>query len=212
MFPQHWFTTRHLSASILATALLTSVLALPAGARAAQAAAPAQSRGQHAEHAVAGVVKKIDHGAKVMVIGTADGVEESVKFTERTTVRGAKGVAHAADVAAKDGLEGGAVVLYYTGEGIEKSAVRVDHLGKRTIHAAKGSVERVDAAGTVVVVKTASGAEETFTLGKDVAIDAGKGVERTGADVGKMLKAGTEVTVHYSEAGGKKIAHVVKHV
>jgi hypothetical protein len=171
-----------------------------------------ESKGHHAEHAVAGVIKKVDHGAKVMVVASADGVEHTVKFTEKTVVHGAKDVAKATDTGAKATLEGGAVVLYYTGEGVDKTAVRVDHLGKRTFRETKGALVRVDDAGKFIVVKTAAGAEETFDLGRHVAVDTEKGTERAGAAALKAMKSGAEVTVHYSEEGGKKVAHVVRHV
>ncbi|MGH9254413.1 MAG: hypothetical protein ACRD3C_07570 [Vicinamibacterales bacterium] len=175
----------------------------------AEASQP-QSHAARAEHAVAGEVKRVDLAAKILVMRTADGAEETVKFIEGTTVRGVKDVARVTEAAAKAALEGGAVVLHYTGEGAAKTAVLVDHIGKRTVKIAKGTVMRIGEAGRFVVLKTASGAEETFDLARDVVVETGRGVEAGVHATGAALKQGAEVTVHYSEEGGKKIVHVVR--
>src|ERR1700674_5260263 len=101
-------------------------------------ASQAQGRAARAQHAVAGEVKKVDHAAKTLVLHTADGIDETIKFTRRTVVRGIKDATRAADATAKASLEGASVVLYYTGEGVDKTAISVDHIGKRTLKLAKG--------------------------------------------------------------------------
>jgi hypothetical protein len=75
-----------------------------------------------------------------------------------------------------------------------------EHAAKTAMKTVKGSVVRVDDAGKLIVVKTAKGTEETFDLGADVT-----------ADSVKAMKTGAKVTVHYSEEGGKKVAHALKH-
>jgi len=64
-------------------------------------------------------------------------------------------------------------------------------------------VSKIGAGGKTVVVKLADGTEQTF--------------ETTGhaaAEIGSATAAGTEkvakVTVHYTEEGGKKVAHFFK--
>lgn len=174
-------------------------------------AAPAKSEPARVEHAVAGEVKKVDHAAKTVVVHTADGAEETLRFTETTTVHGVAGVAHVADHSAKAGLEGGSVVLHYVGNAADRTAVRIDHLGKRTLKTMKGTVVRMGDGGKTVVLKTASGAEETYDLGKHAVIDGGKGVGDAAGAAGHAIKAGTEVTVHYSDEAGKKLVHLLKH-
>jgi len=193
---------------------LSSSVALAGLVMAAQLAGASQTQGHmaRADHAVAGEVKKVDHAAKTIVIHTADGIDETIKFTERTTVRGVEGVTRAAEVGARASLEGGSAVLRYTGEGVDKIAVSIDHVGKRPLGMARGTVVRVDDAGKVVVVKTAAGAEETFELTKDIVVDSGRGIEVGVVATGGAIKKGAEVTVHYSEEGGKKLAHFVKHL
>jgi hypothetical protein len=62
-------------------------------------------------HVVSGVVKKVDKGAKTMVVKTADGTEHTIKYTDKTTIQGAKdvggGVKEGAKVSVKYTEEGG---------------------------------------------------------------------------------------------------------
>ncbi len=193
----------------LALGVSLALAGLPVTAQFAEAS-QAQSRAAHAEHAVAGEIRKFDAGAKTLLIHTADGIDETVKFTERTVVRGVKDVAHAVDATAKAGLEGAVVILHYTGEGVDKTAVGIDHLGKRTLKVAKGTVVRVDDAVKFVAIKTEAGAEETYELTKDAVVDTGHGIDRAAVATGGAIKKGADVIVHYSEEGGKKLVHLVK--
>jgi hypothetical protein len=169
-------------------------------------------RAARAEHAVAGELKKIDRATQTVVVHTADGVDETFKFSERTVVRGAKAVTRATDDTAKALLEGGAVVLHYIGEGADRTAVGLNHLGKRTLRIAKGTVVRVDSAGKFVVVKTAAGADETFELTKDAVVDSGRGIDHAAHAAGGAIKQGAELIVHYSDEGGKKVAHLIRQL
>jgi len=175
-------------------------------------ASQSPSRTARAEHAVAGELKKIDHATQTVIVHTADDIDETFKFTERTVVRGAKAVTRVTDDTAKAILEGGAVVLHYGGEGADRTAVGVDHLGKRTLSIAKGTVVRVGDAGKFIVVKTAAGVDETFELTKDAVVDSGRGIDRAAHGAGGAIKQGAELIVHYSDEGGKKVAHLVRQL
>jgi hypothetical protein len=69
-------------------------------------------------HAVSGIVKSVDKGTKTMVVATSDGTEYTIKWTDKTTVKGvdASGKAVAgASVDSYDGLkEGAKVSVKYT--------------------------------------------------------------------------------------------------
>jgi arginine repressor len=196
------------SIALASSFTLAGVIAGPQSAWASQA----QSRPSRAEHAIAGEIRKVDHGAKTLVIHTADGVDETVKFTGRTAVHGVQDVTRAADATAKAALEGGSVILYYTGPGLDKTAVAIDHVGTGTLRVAKGTVVRADAAGRFVIVKTAAGTEDTFELAKDAAVETGRGIEDAAAVTGGAIEKGAEVTVHYADKGGRKLAYLVKRV
>jgi hypothetical protein len=151
-------------------------------------------------NAVHGTVTKVDSATKTMVIKTKDGTEHTIHFVDRTVVHGA----HATAEGAKDTFhgigEGSEVVAHYTEHGAEKTGVEVDRVGKDGVKTLDGTVTRVGEGGKVVVVKAADGTEQTFrVVGHDTAASAeeiGKGAEKTG-----------KVTVYYTEAGGKKVAH-----
>ena len=74
-------------------------------------------------HIVSGVVKHVDKDTKTMVVKTADGTEHTIKYTDKTTVEGAKD-------AEGDVKEGAKVSVKYTEKGGEKTAVGVKDLGK----------------------------------------------------------------------------------
>ena len=90
-------------------------------------------------HVVKGVVKSVDKDSKTMVVKTADGTEHTIKWTDKTTVKGVdatgKGVA-AGSLDTYDGLkEGAKVSVKYTEKGSEKTAVAVKDASKATAKA-----------------------------------------------------------------------------
>jgi Cu/Ag efflux protein CusF len=90
-------------------------------------------------HAVSGIVKSVDKGTKTMVVKTSDGTEHTIKWTDKTTMKGvdATGKAVAAtSVDTYDGLkEGTKVTVKYTEKGGEKTAVAVKDASKATAKA-----------------------------------------------------------------------------
>ena len=90
-------------------------------------------------HAVSGIVKSVDKGTKTMVVKTADGTEHTIKWTDKTTVKGvdASGKAVAAgSVDTYDGLkEGAKVSVKYTEKGGEKTAIAIKDASKATAKA-----------------------------------------------------------------------------
>jgi hypothetical protein len=200
------FNRIHRVLALASSLALCGIVVVPQLADASQS----QGRAARAEHAVAGEIRSLDQAAKTVVIHTADGVDDTVKFTGQTTVRGAREVTRAVDATAKASLEGGAVVLHYSGEGADKTAVSIEHLGKRTLKTLKGTVVRVDDGSKFFVVKTRTGAEESFELTKDLVVDTRRGTGRAVAETGGAIERGAEVAVHYSDEGGKKLVYLVR--
>lgn len=143
--------------------------------------------------AVHGTITKVDSGTKTIVVKTKDGTEQTVRFTEKTTVLGADKTAQGAKDSFKGLTEGSEVVVHYTATGAEKSATEVDKVGKDGLKSVDGTVEKVGEGGKTVVVKTADGTEQTFSV-------VGRGTAAAAKKTGKT-------TVYYTEAGGKKVAH-----
>ncbi len=90
-------------------------------------------------HAVSGIVKSVDKGTKTMVVKTSDGTEHTIKWTDRTTVTGAKdagkGVADASAATYDGAKEGTKVTVKYTEKGGEKTAVAIKDASKATAKA-----------------------------------------------------------------------------
>ena len=79
-------------------------------------------------HVVKGVVKSVDKESKTMVVKTGDGTEHTIKWTDKTTVKGGKD--------AGEGIEEGAKVsVKYTEKAGEKTATGVKVAGKSTAKA-----------------------------------------------------------------------------
>ncbi len=165
------------------------------------------------EHAVAGKVSKVDSAAKTITIKTADGTEEVIKFTGHTLVHAAKGGVEAAKTGGVDtylaGKEGTDVVVHYSGEGADKTATAVDDFGKDALKVSKGTIIKADNSARTVTVKTDDGAEETYRVAKDASVDTEHGIVK-GSDY--AAKNGEKVTMHYTEEGGKKVVHFLKHL
>jgi hypothetical protein len=80
-------------------------------------------------HALTGVVKDVDKGTKTVVIKAADGTEHAFKYTEKTTVTGAKDTGKGVDAASRDtyltAKKGAKVTVEYTEKGAEKTATGI---------------------------------------------------------------------------------------
>lgn len=159
-----------------------------------------------ADNVVTGTLEKVDTGAKTVTVKTADGTEDVVKYTGKTTADGAKSLAHATDLVGK---EGGHVIIHCTTEGSEKVAHSIHYVGDKTVHATEGTVEDIGKDGKTVTIKTADGTEKTFDVAGHATVDAGKDVGVYSAD---GVKKGAHVTVYSTEDAGKAIAHVFAHL
>ncbi|WP_263411426.1 hypothetical protein [Terriglobus tenax] len=95
----------------------------------------------HAEedlvHAVRGVVKHVDHTAKVVTIKTADGTERTIKYTDHTAIKAGKKTAQVPADTWLGTKEGSRVIVRYTETAGEKTAVAVKDAGKATAKAAR---------------------------------------------------------------------------
>src|SRR5580704_18671729 len=149
--------------------------------------------------AVDGTVKKVDSGAKTVVVKTADGTEHTFHFLGRTAVHGVEATAKGSKDVFHGLKEGTEVAVHYTVKGGEETAREVDHIGKDGMKVSEGTISHIDRGAKTVAIKTADGAETTYRLADDAAKDTGKGVEKSG-----------KVTVYYTEEGGHKVAHFVK--
>jgi len=131
-----------------------------------------------------GTVKKIDAGAKTVIVETADGTEHVFHFVGRTVVYGIGRTARGAREALRSLKEGSEVVVHYTKRGTTETAQEVVHVGKDGL-------------------KTAEGTEETFRFADRAAQDAGKAIAGGAEGSGKVV-------VYYADEAGYKVAHLFK--
>jgi hypothetical protein len=80
-------------------------------------------------HALSGVVKSVDKASKTVVVKTADGTEETVKYTSKTTVEGTKDAGKAVEKGSAETFlgakKGTKVTIHYTEKAGKKTAVGV---------------------------------------------------------------------------------------
>lgn len=79
-------------------------------------------------HMVKGVVKSVDKTSKTMVVKTSDGTEQTINWTDKTTIEGGKDVGEGV-------AEGSKVSVKYTEKAGEKTAVGVKTAAKATAKA-----------------------------------------------------------------------------
>jgi hypothetical protein len=160
---------------------------------------------QDVAHAVEGTVKKVDSGAKTVVVKTEDGTEHTFHYTKNATVDGAEDTKKATVDGLGDLKEGSKVAVHYTVVGGKETTHEIDKIGDDGLKTSEGTVSHVDRGAKTIAVKTADGTEETFHLTDVAAKDTGK-------DVAAGTEKSAKVTVYYTEKAGVKTAHFVKHV
>jgi hypothetical protein len=169
--------------------------------------------GGDVEHAVAGVVTRIDAAAKTIALKTADGTEHVFKYTDKTTVHLAKATGEETKAGTIDtymaGKEGTHAVISYTAKGGKETAVHVQDLGDHSLKTGEGTVTRLDKAGRTVTIRAEDGSETTYHVAKHAAIDTEHGVTK---DSEFIAKKGEKVSVHYTDEAGEKVVHLFKHV
>ncbi len=90
-------------------------------------------------HVVSGVVKSVDKASKTVVIKTADGTEHTIKYTDKTTVKGVKDAGNGVETGSVDTYldtkKGATLTVKYTEKGGEKTAIGIKDASKATAKA-----------------------------------------------------------------------------
>lgn len=86
---------------------------------------------------VTGIVKHVDHEAKVVVVKTGDGTEHTIKYTDRTSVRTGKEIKQGTADAWLGTKEGARVTVRYTSNAGKDVAVGIKDAGEKTAEAVK---------------------------------------------------------------------------
>jgi hypothetical protein len=95
----------------------------------------------HAEedvaHVVTGIVKHVDHASKVVVVKAEDGTEHTIKYTDKTSLRGSKQIRRGGADAWLGTKEGAKVTVRYTFKAGEETAIGVKDAAEKTGDALK---------------------------------------------------------------------------
>lgn len=173
---------------------------------------------QDVEHAVAGVVRHVDHATKMVVVKTTDGAKRTFVYTDRTLWRGTKdvgkGSVRAGGDLEKDVRKGSHVIVHYTGAAAgtaaKDTAIEIRRADHAVLHAAKGTITAVDESARTVTLRTAKGTEQVLKFSDHTLVDTGKGVEKCTVVTAKEAGKAGKVTVHYTEEAGAKVVHVIR--
>jgi arginine repressor len=153
---------------------------------------------------VSGTVSKIDHAAKTVAVKSKDGATVVVHETDKTVKHGAAAA-----------QEGGQAVAHYSAEAGKNVGHSVKHVGSKVFEVSKGVVTKVDAAAKTVTIKTAQGAEQVYYVAEDGVVSASKAAGHASAEAWQHLetatKKGAAVTIHYTQEGGRRVAHAFYH-
>lgn len=93
--------------------------------------------GQDVAHAVTGIVKHVDHGSKKIVVTVKDGTEQTIKYTDKTTVEIGKVSKKGAIDSWLGTKDGAKVTVRYTVKAGDKTAIAVKDAAEKTGDALK---------------------------------------------------------------------------
>ncbi len=152
--------------------------------------------------AIEGAVDKTYAGVNTVVVKTEDGIRHLFHLTDRTAVHGGP----ATGERALRGLdEGSTVVVHYTTEGAEKTALEVDRVADDGLKVIEAVVAKVDRRAKTITIQLADGTRQTLGLTDRAAVDVGKDVDATGVDAAKVV-------VYYNDETGRRVVHYFKRV
>jgi phosphotransferase system IIA component len=188
-------------ARLEALVLSASVLWVSAGAGCALLQA------QEVVHAVTGVVTAVAPAENSITIKTNDGSEGVFHYKKdaKVDIEFDKDVRNGTAAPSAFNKVGDHVVAYYFGEGLERTVVAIKDFGASPLEVATGTV--VKAKHHAIVLKTDSGATETFDIAKDASAETPQGV------VGGFkldVDSGTRATVRYTDENGLKVAQFIR--
>jgi hypothetical protein len=152
--------------------------------------------------ALEGTVDQTSQAGKTLMVKTVDGLRHLFHLTGKTAVH----VGDSASAEALRGLEAGSrVVVHYTANAGEETALEVDRLDAKGLKTVEGVVTRVDRVGREMSIRLADGSTQTLRLTERAATDVGRDVDQATADT-------TRVVVYYADEAGQRVAHYFKRV
>lgn len=193
----------------------------PAAATPAEEPKPAEEvvTAEPATHTVAGVVHQVHPKGEHIVIKSKDGklhkLEMDMKADVNAFKHGLQEIASGSKEIGKATVgevkSGSLIVARYSEKEGKKVAHHVRHGFKETVKKVDVVVDRIEADGKKVIVKTKDGVEHALDVGKHATVASGDKIEAVGKVTGEKIKAGSKAVVHFTEEAGQKIAHAFHH-
>jgi hypothetical protein len=147
--------------------------------------------------ALEGTVDKTYAGASALLVKASDGIHHLFHVTRKTAV-------HGTEAAFDDLAPGSRVVIHYTIEKSEKTAVEVDRIADDGVREMAGTVTRVDRGAKQLSIQLADGSRETLQLSERAAKHVGGDIDHAAGSA--------KVVVYYTEEDGGKVAHYFKRI
>jgi hypothetical protein len=166
--------------------------------------ASAASNGRE-KYLVLGTIENIDSAANTITVRLADGTDRTLQLAKRLVVNGHEETRSRAE----SGLMARErAVIYYTDKGSDETAVDVESLNHAMRRTITGALISADKDNKTVVLRTANGKEETFSVQNDAVIESSDSV---------MIFAqfepqvGAQITLHYQDPLGMAEVSRIKH-
>ncbi len=165
------------------------------------------SQAQEVVHAVSGVVTAAQPAEDSITIKTIDGTANEFQYQKelKADIEFDKEVRSGTTQPNGFKKVGDHVVVYYFGEGTQRTVVALKDFGPAPLNVASGTI--VKAKHHAVIIRTDSGKTESFDIAKDASAET-----PTGVVSGLKFDAdeGERVTVRYLQTNGLNIAQFIR--
>ena len=155
----------------LGEAVLLVALVCLTGTLASRDASAATNRRE--SYQVLGTIENIDTAANTITVRLSDGTDKTLQLAKRLTVNGREETRSRAESALTARER---AVIYYTNEGGGETAIDLESLNHAMRRTVSGTLISANKDNKIVVLRTASGKEETFRVQNDAVIETGDGV------------------------------------
>jgi len=154
---------------------------------------------------VLATIENIDSVANTITVRLPDGTDKTLQLGKRLMVNGRAETRNRAEseLTAQE-----RAVVYYTDKRGDQTAVDVESLNHAMHRTVTGTLISTDKDNKTLVLRTASGEEETFRVQNDAVIETGDGV-MTFAQFEPL--SGELITLHYKDRGGMLEVSRIKH-
>lgn len=155
---------------------------------------------------VLGTIAIVDSGANTITVRLSDGTDKTLQLGKRLMVNGRAETRARAEATLT--AQERAVIYYVEKDGAE-SAVDVEslnHVMRRTV---TGTLISADKSDKTLVLRTANGSDETFSVQNDAVIETADGVVTF-----EQLEpqSGAQITLHYEDPlGVLEVSRIKKH-